>query len=90
MNHLKNATLVATAAIQYDNKGNFVYLYKPDATVMIQPVKVGVTVGDNTVILAGLNPGQQVVLDGADKLTNNAKVRVMIQKKDENAVVISG
>ena len=90
VNHLKNATLVATAAIQYDNKGNFVYLYKPDATVMIQPVKVGVTVGDNTVILAGLNPGQQVVLDGADKLTNNAKVRVMIQKKDENAVVISG
>lgn len=90
VHQLKNATVVATAAIQYSNKGNFVYLYKPDATVTIQAVKVGVTAGDDTVILAGLKPGQQVVLDGADKLTNHAKVRVMIQKKDENDAVISG
>ena len=90
VNQLKKATLVATAAIQHGNQGDFVYLYQPDATVTIQPIKAGITTGDDSVILAGLSPGQQVVLDGADKLTHHAAVHVMIHKKDANKTVISG
>ncbi len=90
VNTLKQATLVATAAIQHSNHGDFVYHYQPDGTVETQAVKVGVTMGDDTVILAGLLQGQQVVLDGADKLTNHAKVRVLVDKKNSANPVIHG
>lgn len=87
---LKNATIVTTAAIQHGNTGDFVYLYQQNGTVKTQNINVGVTYGDDTVILKGLNPGQQVVLDGADKLTNHMPVRVALRQKDGAAAVISG
>ncbi|CDZ76041.1 Multidrug transporter MdtA [Legionella massiliensis] len=73
---LPNATTVATAAIQHSNKGDFVYVLNPDFTVSTQAVKTGVTFGDLTVVVKGLSVGQQVVVDGADKLVNGAKVKI--------------
>ncbi|KTC84615.1 MdtA/MuxA family multidrug efflux RND transporter periplasmic adaptor subunit [Legionella drozanskii] len=73
---INNATVIPTAAIQHSEKGNFVYLLNSDFTVKTQPIKVGVTSGDETVIQEGLSFGQQVVVDGTDKLTNGAKVSI--------------
>jgi multidrug efflux system membrane fusion protein len=70
----RDATLVPGAAIQRGTPGTFVYLVKPDNTVTVRVVKLGPTQGDNVSIEAGLAPGEQVVVDGADKLREGAKV----------------
>ena len=70
----RDATLVPSAAIQRGTPGTFVYLVKPDNTVTVRVVKLGPTQGDNVSIEAGLAPGEQVVVDGADKLREGAKV----------------
>jgi multidrug efflux system membrane fusion protein len=70
----RDATLVPGAAIQRGTPGTFVYLVKPDNTVTVRVVKLGPAQGDNVSITEGLVPGEQVVVDGADKLREGAKV----------------
>jgi len=70
----RDATLVPSAGIQRGTPGTFVYLLKPDNTVTVRVVKLGPTQGDNVSIEEGLAPGEQVVVDGADKLREGAKV----------------
>jgi membrane fusion protein, multidrug efflux system len=70
----RDAVLVPGAAIQRGTPGTFVYVIKPDNTVTVRVVKLGPVQGDNVSIEAGLAPGEQVVVDGADKLREGAKV----------------
>jgi len=70
----RGAILVPGAAIQRGTPGTFVYVVKPDNTVTVRVVKPGPTQGDDVSIEAGLEPGEQVVVDGADKLREGAKV----------------
>jgi len=76
----RDATLVPGAAIQRGTPGTFVYVVKSDNTVTVRVVKPGPTQGDNVSIEAGLAPGEQVVVDGADKLREGAKVEPMGRK----------
>jgi multidrug efflux system membrane fusion protein len=73
---LKGTTLVPNAAIQTGAPGTYVYLVNPDSTVSVRPVKAGPTDGTHTAILSGLNPGDNVVVDGADRLRDGMKVVV--------------
>jgi multidrug efflux system membrane fusion protein len=68
--------LAPTAAVQRGVQGTFVYLVKTDKTVTVRPVKLGPTEGDTVAIESGLAPGEQVVVDGADKLREGAKVEL--------------
>ena len=52
------------------------YVVKPDATVEARPITVGATDGDDVSIEAGLRVGEQVVLDGADRLRDGSKVEL--------------
>jgi len=70
----RDATLVPGAAIQRGTPGTFVYVVKSDNTVTVRVVKPGPAQGDNVSIEAGLMPGEQVVVDGADKLREGARV----------------
>jgi multidrug efflux system membrane fusion protein len=71
-------TLVPSAAIQQGSAtvGAYVYLVKSDSTVTIRKVKVGAVEGDNTEITDGLAVGEQVVIDGVDKLREGSKVKL--------------
>jgi membrane fusion protein, multidrug efflux system len=71
---LQGATLVPSSAIQRGAPGTFVYLVKPDDTVSVQAVKLGPDDGQRVAIAGGLAPGDKVVVDGADKLREGAKV----------------
>lgn len=71
-----NAIVVPTAALQTSQQGTFVYVINPDLTAQPQSVKVAWTVGDNTVIASGLQPGQRVVTDGQLRLTPGTKVDI--------------
>jgi multidrug efflux system membrane fusion protein len=73
----QDTTLVPTAAIQRGSPGTFVFLVKPDQTVAVTPVKLGAVEGETTEVTSGLAPGNQVVVDGADKLRDGAKVEII-------------
>lgn len=77
----KDAVLVPTAAIQRGVPGTFVYLVKEDKTVTVRPVKIGPQDGENIAIEEGLAVGEQVVIDGADKLREGAKIEVIDRSK---------
>ena len=69
-------TIVPGAALQRGTQGTFVYVLQKDQTVSVRPVKVGVTQDEDAEILEGIKPGEQVVVDGADKLRDGAKVEM--------------
>jgi len=73
---LTGAVAVPTAAIQRGSNGTFVYVVKPDNTVTMTLVKTGPTDGASVAALSGLNPGDRVVIDGADKLRDGAPVSI--------------
>lgn len=69
-------TIIPTAAIQRGTQGTFVYVVKDDHSVSVRPVKLGPSQGDETAIDTGLASGELVVVDGADKLREGAKVEL--------------
>jgi membrane fusion protein, multidrug efflux system len=73
----QDATLVPSAAIQRGTPGTFVFLVKPDQSVAVTPVKLGAVEGETTEVKSGLGSGDRVVVDGADKLRDGAKVEVV-------------
>jgi multidrug efflux system membrane fusion protein len=73
---LRGADLVPNAAIQRGAPGTFVYVVKPDETVAAQPVTLGPADNQRVAVTKGLEPGQLVVTDGADRLKDGAKVRL--------------
>lgn len=73
---LMNATVIPTVAIQHAEQGSFVFLVNPDGkTVSVKPITVNVTVGGQSAV-SGIAPGQQVVIEGTDKLTKGAEITI--------------
>jgi membrane fusion protein, multidrug efflux system len=79
---LHDATLVPQSAIQRGAPGTFVYLINQDNTVSVRPVTLGPGDADKTSISAGLAPGDRVVIDGADKLREGAKISLRGSSSD--------
>jgi multidrug efflux system membrane fusion protein len=79
----KDVTTMSTAGIQRGVPGTFVYLINADSTVSVRKVELGVTDGDRVEVLSGISPGDRVVIDGADKLRDGAKI-VMRDAADAN------
>ena len=68
--------IVPTVAIQRGPTGTFVYQVDANSTVSVKPVKIGITEGNDVAIAEGLNAGDQVVVDGAEKLTEGMQVTI--------------
>ncbi len=71
---LHDETVIPTAAVQRGAPGTFVYLVKPDDTVVVQAIKPGPGEGEKVSVRSGLSVGDRVVVDGADKLRDGAKI----------------
>jgi membrane fusion protein, multidrug efflux system len=74
---MTGATVIPSAAIERGAPGTFVYVVKPDNTVTVQKVTLGPSNNQDVAVTAGLEPGAEVVVDGADKLREGAKVRTV-------------
>ncbi|MGO9944538.1 MAG: efflux RND transporter periplasmic adaptor subunit [Rhodoblastus sp.] len=74
---LKSVAVAPVSAVQHGAPGAYVYRIKPDDTVEVRAVKTGVTEGDRVQILSGVNSGDEVVVDGADRLRDGMKVRIV-------------
>jgi multidrug efflux system membrane fusion protein len=70
--------IVPNAAIQRNTSSTYVWLIKPDSTVTVRPVTVGVTEGDNTEITTGLEAGDEMVTVGVDRLIEGSRVNAQV------------
>ncbi len=71
----KDAIVVPLAAIQHGTQGTYVYTVK-NGHASLQPVTVDLTQGNISLIASGITEGQQVVVDGQDRLQDGAAVEV--------------
>jgi len=76
-----NALVVPSAAIQTGNQGSYVWVVDTDnvkktSTARMQPVKIALAEGQVTILDSGLQGGQNVVVDGADRLRPGQPVTV--------------
>jgi len=72
----EDVTTIPTAGVQRGVPGTFVYLVNADNTVSVRKVVLGATDGNRVEVTSGLNPGDHIVIDGADKLRDGAKINV--------------
>jgi multidrug efflux system membrane fusion protein len=73
---MSGATLAPNAAVQIGASGSFVYVVNADSTVAVRKVTTGPADAKNTVIASGLTAGENVVIDGVDRLRDGVKVVV--------------
>jgi multidrug efflux system membrane fusion protein len=71
-----NALVVPTQAIQLGTAKSYVYVVKPDKTVEERTVTAASSANGETIISAGLQEGEQVVVDGQIRLANGSAVTV--------------
>lgn len=69
----KGVTLVPAAAVQRGPQGTYVYVATQNVA-HVRTVKTGTTQGNVIVIQSGVQPGEEVVTDGLDKLTDGSKI----------------
>jgi len=65
---------VPGAAIQQGAQGSYVYVVADNSTARMRAVKTGPSSGDVIAVSSGLQPGDTVVVDGADQLRDGARV----------------
>ena len=71
-----NSVVAPSQAVQTGQTGHYAFVVGPNLTVESRPVTVGPTIGDETVIDKGLQPGDKVVTDGHLLLFPGAKVEI--------------
>jgi multidrug efflux system membrane fusion protein len=74
LGNITGAVLVPVTALRHSNNGDFVYVLKADKTVTVRMVTHGQATTDMVEIRAGLEAGEQVITEGADRLKEGAKV----------------
>lgn len=71
-----NSVVVPTLAVQTGQQGEFIFVVKKDNSVESRPVTVALSLGEESVIGRGVNPGETVVTDGQLRLVPGARVEV--------------
>ena len=71
---LPNVVLAPGEAIQRGPQGAFVYVVRPDGVAQMRRLELGPSDGGLVAVKQGLKAGEAVVVDGAEKLQDGAKV----------------
>lgn len=72
-----DALVIPQAAVLRGAQGTYVYVVNPDSVVNLRVVTLGTADGDRIAIRSGLKEGERVVVDGADRLREGAKVELV-------------
>lgn len=73
---LQNQTVVPTVAVQNGQQGTFVYVIDDNSVAHLRTVQVASADQSGADIKGGLKVGEEVAVDGADRLSDGSKVRV--------------
>ncbi len=71
---IKDAVMVPVTAVRHGAKGDFVYVLKEDKSVTVRSITRGQATAEKVQIASGLQVGEQVITEGADRLKEGAKV----------------
>lgn len=71
---IKNAVVVPVAAVRQSGSGEYVFVLQEDRTVKLRPVVRGQPVGERVQVTSGLQIGERVITEGADRLRDGARV----------------
>ncbi len=72
---IQNAVVIPVTALRHGSKGDFVYvLNTEDRTVALRPVTRGQATVEKVEVTSGLQPGEKVITEGADRLKDGARV----------------
>lgn len=74
---MKNALLAPTSAVQTGQKGDYVFIIKPDQTAEMRLVKVDFVYKNETVIAQGVDAGEAVVTEGQLRLVTGTRVDII-------------
>ena len=89
-----NALVVPSAAIQSGVQGPYVWVVNTDskgaATAKMQLVKVALAEGQTTILDSGVEKGQNVVVDGADRLKDGQAVVATVAKQRTGTAATTG
>ncbi len=80
---LDGAVTIPADAVQYGSKGTYVYLVK-DGKAEMRRIGLGALEGEKIAVLEGLAEGEQVVLEGVDRLWPGKDVKVIEQPTASN------
>ena len=76
---------VPVAAVQSDQQGSYVLLVGPDDTVKQQQVKLGRQVAQSFIVDQGLSGGEQVIVQGVQKVRPGQAVKPVQASADQLA-----
>jgi len=71
---IRDAVVVPVSALRHGDKGDFVFVLKEDRTVAQRPVTTGQQTVDKVQIVTGLQLGERVITEGADRLRDGSRV----------------
>jgi multidrug efflux system membrane fusion protein len=71
---IKDAVVVPVAAIRHGATGDYVFVVKDDRTVAVRQVTRGQATVDKVQIATGLEVGERVITEGADRLRDGSRV----------------
>src|SRR5215813_7378899 len=85
---LKDAVVVPAATVQHGSQGTFLYVVKENQTAELRLVNIRNTEGNDVALSSGIGSGEQVVLEGMDKVQDGGRVDVQTpgQTTDGTAV----
>ncbi len=79
---IDNAIVVPASAVDEGDKGPVVYSVDAESKVHAKPVRLGPVVKEGQVIESGLEPGEQVVIEGMVKVRDGMPVKIKAAGKD--------
>ena len=71
---VKDAVVVPVAALRHGGTGDYVFVLNDDRTVALRPVTRGQATVDKVQIATGLQVGERVITEGADRLRDGSRV----------------
>ena len=74
LRNIKDAIMVPVTALRHGGTGDYVYVLNQDHTVSLRMVTRGQATVEKVQIVSGLQVGEQVITEGADRLKDGAKV----------------
>lgn len=73
---MPNAIVIPQRSVLQGQKGLFVYVVGQDGKAQVRPVITGNWYGNYWVIASGLNPGDEVILDGINKVQQGSPLKI--------------
>lgn len=74
---LKDAIVIPAAAVQYGSRGTYVFVVNAQQQATVRDIVLGPSDGDRQAIVSGVQPGEQVILEGLDRLREGRPVTLV-------------